>query len=44
VIGIVAPGIAAVLFKVLSVPSVLALDALSFVASAPWIALPPPVR
>jgi len=34
VIGIIAPGIAALLFKVLSVPSVLALDALSFVASA----------
>ena len=34
VIGIIAPGVAAVLFKVLSVPSVLALDALSFVASA----------
>jgi predicted MFS family arabinose efflux permease len=33
-IGIIAPGIAALLFKVLSVPSVLALDALSFLASA----------
>jgi MFS family permease len=34
VIGIIAPGIAALLFKVLSVPSVLALDAFSFIASA----------
>ncbi len=34
VVAIVAPGVAALLFRVLSVPSVLALDALSFGASA----------